>query len=85
MTGNPVLNFIAFLTAWGYLMFLAVLAIVLLYILIKVLLTEVCFEYRRATVLQLQERRDALAAENQRLIQAGVEMVPVIASASTSG
>ena len=35
--------------------------------------------------LQLQERRDALAAENQRLIQAGVEMVPVIASASTSG
>ena len=66
-------------------MFLAVLAIVLLYILIKVLLTEVCFEYRRATVLQLEERRVALAAENQRLIQAGVEMVPVIASASTTG
>lgn len=83
--GNPVLNFFAFLTVWGYMLFLAMLALVLVYILVKVFLTEVCFEYRRAAVVQLEERRVALAAENQRLLQAGIELFPAAASASTTG
>ena len=85
MTGNPVLNFLVFLTAWGYMLFLATVALVLVYILVKVFLTEVCFEYRRAAVVQLEERRVALAAENQRLLQAGIEMFPSVTSASTTG